>query len=688
MSHQLINDMLHLNFLRNYNQSVNDGRFSVVNDSLVTVKAQGSSFSCDVSLTTDFQIAGKSARTDVVMGHPDYSGYNKKFITEHGCYDACLAVTEFARTTIEKRMVNDDTFAVLNRQEQGDNQSAFLMNMLISWLKAHIHERCNGDGFNFSVKTSPYADSHVIVPLDQMAADHVYDIELGEPVPEDKFMTAHWTCRTKENYWQRPYVLHYNKTGTAQEAFYLIHTLGRTKSSALNFDRDLPGVDTNQLLLDAAGGDGVSSANFDEIPWENAATLWSWIQDYVFLNRLSQSFAACLETLGAMAYQPNWSSMEACQWQQAQLVLAIAKFQPTRARIRTNLEGDPYKPFAGADEYLLTEARDADKFLVTSALASYYMWLGTYTIVANEALSRGAWRTAFTSNGGPLHILRTPAMRPAAISSVIGREYASCMNYSCSMHVDVSRVGDVHELRDCESPDNSLPKTIPINGIFAPVSGSLCLGTISGEFEFLQHLKALQEIPGSEPGEEILSPVVVTQIANMYRLFGHDTVWVDNNSGEQVYPWATSRECVIEPASVDTCLGPRKALLAWSSHLREGRNHLLPNVNTLLRSGGAQILIQAPTLRLTEYGSRTKELRPVARNRRPPVQLKFLVKAPLVYDPVTYRARPLNLASTQNFHRVMSEVPAVKPEGPRVEARLTGAVDTASDQDGLAPVAE
>jgi len=122
MSHKFINDLLNVSFLRNYNQNIQGGRFSMVNDSVVTVKAQESSYNCDMSLTSDFQIAGKNKRMDVILGHPDYSGYNRKYITEDGIYDASLALTEFARTTIERRLVKEETFSVVNRQEQGDNQ--------------------------------------------------------------------------------------------------------------------------------------------------------------------------------------------------------------------------------------------------------------------------------------------------------------------------------------------------------------------------------------------------------------------------------------------------------------------------------------------------------------------------------------------------------------------------------------
>jgi hypothetical protein len=243
------------------------------------------------------------------------------------------------------------------------------------------------------------------------------------------------------------------------------------------------------------------------------------------------------------------------------------------------------------------------------------------------------------------------------------------------MHIDVGLLGSITRLGPCESPDGTVPEIVPVSGIYAPVSGSLILGTVAGELECLQHLKAVQHISGADPVGDHFDCVRATILANTYRLFGHDTIWYDDISGEEVYPWATAKECIVEPASLDTGLSRRKALMIRSSVLREGRNHVLPNVLTMLRAGGADVVIQSPTIKMTHYGSRTKELRPSASRLKAAKEVKFLVKAPLVFDPVTFEARPITVAPAQSFQRAMHEVPALKPEGQRAAAPTTDVVD-------------
>jgi len=429
MNKQFIKDTLNVDFARNYRPVIKDGRFTMVNNTIVTASQSGANYRADLSLSTDFQYAGREKQTYVNDGYTDYSGFNKKYISEDGVFDPMAALSEFSRVHAEKRIVKEDTFAVLGRQIQTDSHEAFILNMLITWLKARLYKDNQCTDEILKVKTQPYRDAHVVVALDQAAEEHEHEIELGFPVDPEELVGAMWVLRARDNYWARPFVSHYSAGAPSQAQFYLSHVMGRKVTTALNFDVELPGLDTRELLLDEVNGSNELPADFSEIPWTQPDIIWSWVMDYIKLNRLEQAFAAALETLGALSAQPMPSSMEATQWQKCKLTVVVAAFSPTRARIRSVLEGDPYKPFAAAEEFLIHEVSTMNHFLTACAITNYYMWYGLYTLLHNEARQRSDWRTVFTSVADELHVLYTPVMRAACISVITGREYSSCMSY-------------------------------------------------------------------------------------------------------------------------------------------------------------------------------------------------------------------------------------------------------------------
>jgi hypothetical protein len=666
MSKQFIKDLLNVRFEQNFEPIITDGRFSMVNNTIANVNNAGERYQCDLSLTGDFQFAGHFKRSETVSGYTDYSGYNQKYITEDGVYDSSLAVAEFARTSIERRLVREETRAVLDRQDQGDSHESFLYNMLISWLKAHMYAQQEGKDYLFSVKTKHYEDSHVRVPLDRADAEHTYEIELGEPVDEDTIVLGNYAVRDKDNYWKQPYVLHYNAGGEGQEGFYLAHVHGRTRVSDLNFDVKIKGLNTAELLLDPVNGSNAVQLDLNKIPWDKPATIWSWIMDYTRLNRLEQAFAAALEVLGAMAIQPQWSSMEACVWQKAPLVVVLAQFKPTRARIRSNLEGEPYRPFAASAEFMLSEARCDENYFIASALTTYYMWYGLYTLLHNAGRELDDWRVVFNSMNDELQILKTPSMRAAAVSVATGKEYSTCMNYGCSVYVDTSPLESIYEMAVVPL-DGSTLKKVPINAIFAPVSGCLVLGTLAGDFDVVQHLKGIQTICGYNADLEYKDLDELLPIVNMYRLFGHDVQLQDVLTKQIVQPWAPSRECIIEPSSIDFDIFEMKKLRVYDSEHREKRSHVLPNVRQLLKNGDTTMTIQQPTLKMTMFGRRTKEIRASVTRRRNKKEVKFLVKAPITYNSVAFTARAVDIKEKSGFRRKETEVPPTKPEGNKIE---------------------
>jgi hypothetical protein len=258
----------------------------MVNNTIIRVRGCASDFNADLELRSDFQVAGKNKKAKNNLSYTNYTGYNKKFIDDNGEYDPFLATTEFAKLATDKRLFKDDTHAIIRSQAQADSHESFIYNMLISWGKALLYRMNKGQDDTFRVATYPYSDSHVDIALDASFTKHEYEITLGLPVNEALIDNHVWEYRRPTEYFKRPYVLYYNKQGLGQESFYLAHTLGRTNTSALNFDVDIVGIQTQSLTLEPIGGSEFLEIAIDDIPWDNPEMLWMYITEYVTMNRV------------------------------------------------------------------------------------------------------------------------------------------------------------------------------------------------------------------------------------------------------------------------------------------------------------------------------------------------------------------------------------------------------------------
>lgn len=648
MSSAFVSANTSVNFTQDYRPRIAEGRFTLVNNTLITVTKDGRHYESDLSLAADFSVTGANKRMQSLPGYSDYSGINRQFMSVEGVFDTGAALAEFARSGIEKRLIKEDTISILTRQTKADSHEAFLMNMLISWLKADTYRNCNGKEMEFKVRACGYESSHAKFNYTGIEKDSFIECELGPPVGSDS-MRIDWALRTSQNYWDRPYVLHYNASGEGQEKFYLMHTLGRDRTDNLNFEININGIDTSLLALDPLNGDGKLPADIDNIPWDKADILWEWIMDYVHLNRLQQQFAAAFEVLGAIAYQPQWSSLEACVWQKAQIVVVLAEFSPTRARIRGSLEGEPFIPSAMSQEFSLREGKAPNTYLMSSALMNYYMWYGYYTLIHNEAASRVEWATAFTSVARDLHVLKTPLGRAAAVSAISGKEVDTCMSHGCGMYIDTSLMSKAKTIGPVTALDESVSELTQIDAIYAPVSGCLGLGTMTSEYETTLHLTGMSSLPNGGSRGAMMEPKEVLQVATVYRLFGYDCDVTNSHTGEYAKPWAPARDCIIEGASICGLEGSRKHFDVEYAERRRGRSNVIPQPLELLEGSAAIVQIQRPAIRMSDYGERVRPARPFIQIRRSKVETKFYIKSAFSYAPDVFRARGIKMDKKAGF---------------------------------------
>ncbi|APG76057.1 hypothetical protein 1 [Wuhan insect virus 27] len=663
-----VNSLTNFSVSRKYVPSVKNGRFSVINDTVATMHAANSTYNCDLQLRTDFFYSGANTKLVEIDCHSSYYGYNRKYIDENGAYDPSLAIEEFARVAPEKRVVKSDVMALLQSHTQRDSHEAYLFNMLISYGFALLKKMNNDKLETLNISTPEYRDSHYQVNLADSTGAITQEIELGVPNDCEEMDQPLWDLRREDNYFKKPYYLHYNAASRGQEVFYLSHVFGRKRRSRVNFDLDISGIDTEQLTLDPLNGKGYLPASYDGVPWDKPETLWMWIVDYVKLNRLEQNFAPVVECFAAVATQPLWESSEACVWQLAKKVVSLSSFSPTRARLRTNLDGEPYVVDPEAVSFLYNEVVDPASYLYTAVVANYYELYGLYTLLDNEAANRENWRDVYTSTIDDLGVIKTHLCRAACVSVVTGLEIGTTMHEGCFTYYDTSDMSFCEELTDCVSLDGS-PATIPITTIPAPVSGSLVLGTLSGPFATVQHLKGLQKLPVHEDRKHAYNAIEVVQLANVYRLFGNDTTFQSLYGQKMINPWATAATCVTQMHSTGATPVFDDGYLIVQSEPRGGRHYVIPNLRSLTARDEATLTIRQPMLTVTDFQKRTLEARPFVKSEKITHKAEFKIKATMSTLKNRFIAKPVPSMPNESVFRFnpVTTTPRM-PEGTRVTA--------------------
>jgi hypothetical protein len=681
-----INNFINCYNTKNFTPSVEFGQYSLLNRTTASANYSGGNQLADLRLRTDFQCIGKQKRLELDDTYTDLNGFNREFITTAGVYNVEAALKEFSRTDFGKRVVTRDIEAQISCLSHRDCHTSFLYNMLISWGKAILH-KMNGhddDEINLEVKSVPYTSQHVRVGLPDLNP-RTYAIELTEPCDPG---LAPQMRRRDENYFTRPYVLHYNAATGAQEWFYLLHVAGRDKVSALNFDLKIPGISSNSVILDPVNAqtDTISNTGFDDINWADADRIWSWIIDYVSLNRIEQQFAATLELFGAMFFHPIWSSAEGCHWQMSELVAVLGTFSPTRARLRTNLEGNAYSTDQTAHEYVLDAQVKPIAYLLNSSMLNYYMWYGLYSVVHNFASDRDDWRSALVSVQDELQMLYTPHMRAFCIGAILNHDVPTSMTHGAGMYVSMSEMDQVYHITYTQPGTSGEHADVDIDALYAPVSGSLILGTLSGELSTVVHLKASYECKLAGGRTTVYSIEELTKLASIYRLFGHEITLFDNITGERVKPWAAVNECIIEPASIGFDPTKIQKLTIGHSDMREGRAIPLPALGALSVDGSISILIQKPTVEVICFGTAQKPVRTYTTSRRDRKVVPIKVKSGYSYRPETFRASKGNTYKQLGFYEGKRHIPPDNPEGVVVTEPIQHTVTTGDQETNVATV--
>jgi hypothetical protein len=668
---------------------MNNGRFTIANQTFATLKCEQNAFHSDLTLRGDFDMVGRPTVVVNTVPLTNWLGINRAYVSEDGVYEPELAIKEFARSAVSKRLVKEHTMAILAKQVQTDSHTAFLYNMLISWVRARIYQDNGATDGILRLSLSPYKDAHSTVDLGRGADDHVFEYTLQPPVNRDQVGDLVIQERAEANYFESEYVFRYACDSSAGFLFYVYHMLGRTELSAMNGEVRIPPLSLAKVLFERVSGRVHEIDGDEDIDWSDDKWIWAHIVSYVAENRLSSQFAAAYETLMCSLVQPRPSTMEATIYWQCPITIVLPPFMPTRAKIPTALTGEEYALDPLAKEFVADFSRAPAVGIARAALLNYIHWYGAYAVIENEIGNERDWYLSIISRAGGLALLEQPTTRAAVTSIITGQEVSTCMSDDCYMYINFERLARNHSYVVCTSPDGSLKpeSVVDVPYIPPPVSGALITGATNAALPATYHLSPTQHII-DDIGTEDSKYMFSLRLANAYRLFGHMVAFEDD-AGDAVVPWAPVHELIINPVSMKKRPNRKYTLRPMYSERRAGRCIPIPAVYEREQHPEMTLTLAKPVLVICPYGSCDRPAPPRVVLARKPKPIQFSVRSTAT---ATYKRSEIvvKTGDQSGFQAVTSaiaprhlEEKTIEPSGPVDITQISGDAEHAGQTDQL-----
>ncbi|QJW70332.1 coat protein [Erysiphe necator associated totivirus 4] len=578
--------------------------FSIQSNTYVTAKQGDITFASELQSTTDFLLGGFNYEVTTIPVSTELSGINKRFVGDDGMYDLQSAVLEFQRTAPGMRITRTEIEALAKSSVTNDSHEAYILNMLISWLLAKFYKDNGSVEGKLEIKYSGYEDSHVRMKFNDVTDEHTTEYELGAPVEILPDVEIQQRLATK--YWDKPYVLRYPATSRGAASFYLLHAFGRSKRSDINIDINLESVDFDNLYVEPIGGPSYA-LSIDDVPWDNPETLWSWMMDYVLLNRLEHAFGAAFELLSSIAMQPKPSFQESVVWQETALQINIAKFTPTRARIPANLEGEAYRLESESSQLIKEDVRSPVLFLICGAIINYAMWVSLYALMDNETMDLSDWRAGIQGHMGAMQVFRNRDMRAALVSIIFGKEITSLMNENCFLTFSPGLMPTRKHVTVDKVKEPGYTSRLILESIVPYVSGALLLGVVSSDFRTISCLRSSNSITADDYGTYSVEEAI--QLSTLYRVFGHDITISHDRTAEEYLMFANTSECV---PCTSTIIGNTRYFdrVTAVSNLRTlGRHSSLLPLATYKNKATTTYTIAKPEIMVVKLGLRNVKVR-------------------------------------------------------------------------------
>nr|WAK73606.1 capsid protein [Phytophthora palustris toti-like virus 3-1] len=628
MSKSFTNVLFKESFVKSFGPDFAHGLFGVQTKGRMTMRVGEDSYVNNYRPNTYFRMVGLKTDVRFDIAHTDYSGFNSKLINGDGSYNGEAALTEYARTAPEKRLLTAS--AALDTYTTGvrDSHEAFLYNMCISWMHALLYKHSGGKDKKFVMKNPVYSDSHGSMAASEYLTAEEITIEVGPPAPA-AMAEADFTPRQDGMYWGRPYVVRYPKHSAAQEVFYLSHIVGREHATPIHGDVVIPGLDPELIYLERTSGSGGIHMNPLTVDWGKPEEMWLWIKQYVEVNRLHSQFAAVLETYLSVLVQPVWSNVESHVWEKTILEVRLGAFNPTRAMIRLNLDGLPYTPYAAAHEVYEDNVNNINMTILQAGVANYLRLLGTYATYDYNKPDLPDKRSFFLETDSDTTMFESPESRAAAISVITGQEVVTCMTQGAHSLLNLEELQYVTEVT---FGPNGVGRHY-IDKICSPVTGALVLGMCNSEIPAVAHLAGHHVIEGAQALSGIENDKALAFAQGM-RILGCDMEYRSNYTRGLFRTWTPVKEWVLLHGYWSDWKFARVVSQLDEIVERPNSHGPHPEINDLVAGKSVTITYTAPALSPVKYGT-TTQLSLAYYKQKPQSKLKFKVRAPYSAELIT-----------------------------------------------------
>lgn len=660
---QYIKNVLAYAYERNRDVKLTDGNFTLLNKFSATVDMVINKFTANVESSTDFQFTGINTEVFTTDTVTDYSGYNKKYINEDGTYNFEAALAEFGSLPTGRKLGKEEIQSAVKATVGADSHESFIYNMLVSWLMARLYVDTGSSDKVLKIKQTGLIDTHVNQTWFNNPATTI-EIKLGPPNPSAE--TIEINFRNSSNYWTLPYVLRYPAENINQTTFYMAHTLGREGKSLLNVDIPIEGIDTSQLLFDPLGGYQHMMNDFNNVPWNKPDIIWQWIIEYVRLNRLEHAFAASFELLGSLCVQPIGTFHESIFWHGMVTNVHLAKFQPTRARIRTNLDGEPFARSTMAHEFMVDTTSQPSHYITDAAVYNYAFMLATPAILNAASNAYDNPFDVFYGGHEYMDVFKSQFAKTAVVSSLFEKEMPT--NANPAAYTTYTFGGLVNPQIDLQYIDKSATSVVSLQTIPPYLSGGLLMGSVSLETSLTRHLKQHHSI--KIDNKLLLNPEEALKLATMYRCFGYDTPISRMWSNVSFITYAGSHDWIVSALPFDQYTTEGDLLKIDDPIRRDGVGTQLPSIHAV-RGHTITTSYTMPTIDVVQMKGRKTPLVTRLILKKPETNITFRVKAANSFiKQITTRS--MDIKPVQGFQQARTDpAPSIPVENASVTTTLT-----------------
>lgn len=328
-------------------------------------------------------------QVNIIGNHTDFSGVNKEFIGASDQLNVVGAVNAMVVNNLIQKQAVVKFSRTLDTYISADSHTAFLLNMLVSWLKATlrdinvaagVHQHSQG----LTLTRRNYKDSHITVTKYEGEAENVdINIPLHEPnnIQLSAMTTYTYNVSGDEAVSTRKHVVCLPKCSDQALRYYAKHLLGRDRESALNFEFLIPGVALNDIAVyDTAGTGKFVPPELDEEMniYANSFLQWELIMKYTSLNRVERHLGAAFQILCDCTFRATCDVAEGFAYRLVPTQIFIPAPAYSRARMPSLLMGSPYIKPESTNIIDMYNADTPIKYLMAYGVLNYYADAGLY----------------------------------------------------------------------------------------------------------------------------------------------------------------------------------------------------------------------------------------------------------------------------------------------------------------------